>query len=126
MIYFVRHGATNWNENKNELGIKDPKCQGRVDIPLNEKGFQQAIAAKENLKNIKFDRILCSPLTRALQTCQIICGLNANIEIDNRLIEREFGEFEGIPRSQFDFKAFKSDMIILKGKLTKRKTATSE
>lgn len=106
MIYFLRHGATDWNENLNEQGVKDPKCQGRVDIPLNEKGIKQAYAAKEYLKDIKFDKVLCSPLTRAIQTCLIVCGDNVNIEIDNRLIEREFGEFEGVPRSQFNFKAF--------------------
>ena len=106
MIYYVRHGATDWNENKNENGIKDPKCQGRVDIPLNEKGINQARAAKAFLQDITFDRIICSPLTRAIQTCKIICGNNAHIEIDNRLIERDFGEFEGVPRSQFNFKAF--------------------
>ena len=42
MIYFVRHGSTDWNENKNSQGIKEPKCQGRVDLELNEKGISQA------------------------------------------------------------------------------------
>jgi len=106
MIYYLRHGATDWNENKNEQGIKDPKCQGRIDIPLNEKGLQQALKAQEILKDIEFDRVICSPLTRAIQTCQIAYMGNAKIEIDNRLIERDFGEFEGTPRSQFNFKAF--------------------
>ena len=69
MIYYLRHGATDWNENLNEQGIKDPKCQGRVDIPLNEKGIKQAMQAKETLNCIEFDRVICSPLTRAIQTC---------------------------------------------------------
>ena len=106
MIYFVRHGATDWNENLNEQGIKDPMCQGQVDIPLNEKGIKQALSAQENLRGIKFDRVICSPLKRAIQTCKIIFAGKVNMEIDDRLIERDFGEFEGLPRSQFNFKEF--------------------
>ena len=54
MIYFVRHGATDWNENKNEKGEKDPRMQGQVDIPLNATGISQALLASENLKGIEF------------------------------------------------------------------------
>ncbi len=106
MLYFVRHGATNWNENKNELGEKDPKCQGRADIELNELGILQAQATAETLRDIKFDRIICSPLKRARQTCDIINKNNLPVEIDNRIIERDFGEFEGLPQSKFDFMGF--------------------
>ena len=106
MIYYLRHGATDWNENLNEQGIKDPKCQGRVDIPLNEKGIKQAMQAKETLNCIEFDRVICSPLTRAIQTCKIAYTGKTKIEIDPRLIERDFGEFEGAPRSTFNFKDF--------------------
>ena len=42
MLYFVRHGSTDWNENKDVNGNKDPKCQGRIDLPLNDTGIQQA------------------------------------------------------------------------------------
>lgn len=43
---------------------------------------------------------------RARQTCEIIANGTAKIEIDNRLIERDFGEFEGLTRSEFDFNGF--------------------
>ena len=106
MIYFVRHGATDWNENKNNLGIKDPRCQGRVDLELNEKGIQQAEQTAQQLNNVKFDRVICSPLKRAIQTLDIIYKGNTPIEIDDRVIERDFGEFEGLTRTEFDFNGF--------------------
>lgn len=103
MIYFVRHGSTNWNDNVNSEGKKDPKCQGRADIPLNENGIKEAQAVAESLKTINFDKVFCSPLTRTKQTCEIICKDKSKIQIEPRLIERDFGEFEGLTRHEFDF-----------------------
>lgn len=87
MIYIVRHGQTNWNLE----GI----YQGRIDIELNEKGIDQAKITKGKLDNVKFDKIFSSPLKRAYKTAQIICGEDANIIKDERLIERCNGELEG-------------------------------
>ena len=108
MLFFVRHGSTNWNENKNKLGQKDPRCQGRVDLALNELGIRQAQETALVLKGKKFSRVLCSPLLRARQTCEIIynSGEGTSVEIEDRLIERDFGEFEGLTRSEFDFEGF--------------------
>lgn len=85
MIYIVRHGQTDWNLKR--------IYQGRIDIELNSKGIEQANALQEKLKDVKFDYVFCSPLKRALQTAQIIT--NHHISIDERLIERCNGEFEG-------------------------------
>lgn len=104
MLYFVRHGATNWNDNVDENGQRNPKLQGRVDIPLNERGKKQAMELAEALKNIKFDRVICSPLTRTRQTCEIIYTGNKTIEVDPRIIEMDFGEYEGVTRNQVNFK----------------------
>ena len=106
MLYFVRHGATDWNENKNEQGEKDPRCQGRADLDLNEKGISQAKQTAEQLKGIKFDRVICSPLKRAKQTLDIIYAGKKTVEFDERVIERDFGEFEGLTRTEFDFYGF--------------------
>ena len=106
MIYFLRHGSTDWNENLNSDGEKDPRCQGRCDLYLNDKGRKQALEVKEELKNIKFDKIICSPLIRAKETLSIAYDSIAPIIYDNRIIERDFGEFEGLTRSEFDFKTF--------------------
>lgn len=106
MIYFVRHGATDWNEHKNSQGQRDPRCQGRVNLELNQTGIDQALATAETLKDNKFDRVICSPLIRAKQTCELIYHGDKPIEIDDRVIERDFGEFEGMTRNEFDFKGF--------------------
>ncbi len=85
MIYFVRHGQTEWNR----LG----RMQGHIDIELNEEGKKQAQIVKEKLSGVKFDKVFSSPLKRAVETAQIISG--QDIVIDDRLIERFNGELEG-------------------------------
>ena len=106
MIYYVRHGATDWNDHVNENGEKAPRCQGLVDNPLNDRGIAQAYDMAEKLKDVKFAKVISSPLKRAIQTCEIICDGKYDIEIDDRIVERDFGEFEGLTRSEFDFRGF--------------------
>ena len=98
-ILLTRHGQTEWNLLK--------KVQGKADRELNEKGIQKAEETRDFLKNEKIDLILCSPLKRALQTAEIINqGRNIRMIIDERVSERDFGEFEGMPNTDFDFNAF--------------------
>ena len=100
-ILLTRHGQTDWNVLK--------KVQGKADIELNKKGIEQAEATRDTLKNEKIDLILCSPLKRAKQTADIINQeRNIPIIIDERVSERDFGEFEGMPNTDFDFNAFLS------------------
>ncbi len=99
MIYIVRHGQTDWNVQK--------KIMGRCDEPLNEKGKQQAEETKDSLKEINLDLIICSPLKRAKQTAEIINrDKNISIMYDDRIIERDFGEFEGKETKDFDFHGY--------------------
>ena len=98
-ILLVRHGQTEWNLLK--------KVQGKADIELNEQGIKQAEETRNYLKNEKIDLILCSPLKRAMQTAEIIKQeRNIKMIIDERISERDFGEFEGMPNTDFDFNAF--------------------
>ena len=85
MIYIVRHGQTDWN--------LEGRYAGRIDILLNSMGIEQANKIKEELKNIKFDKVFSSPLKRAYETAQIIS--NNEIIEDDRLIERSNGDLEG-------------------------------
>lgn len=99
MIYITRHGQTDWNVQK--------KVMGRCDEPLNNTGINQAIETKNNLSNTDIDLIICSPLLRAKQTASVI-NENRNIPIiyDDRIIERDFGEFEGMHTTEFDFNSY--------------------
>ena len=88
MIYFIRHGETDYN--------KDKRFQGHLDIPLNQKGLVQANLALENSKAIKFDKIYYSPLSRAKKTAEIINSFhNAQMIADDRLKEIYMGSLQG-------------------------------
>ena len=97
-IFITRHGQTDWNVEK--------KMQGRTDIELNNKGIEQAYHAKEKLKNKKIDLIICSPLKRAKKTAEIISNYEIPVIVDSRIIERDFGEFEGLSKEEFDSSSF--------------------
>ena len=87
-IYVVRHGQTDYNVKK--------VFQGHIDIPLNETGEKQAQETASKFRNIDVDMILVSPLQRTLQTAQPISQITgAPITIEERLIERCFGDMEG-------------------------------
>ncbi len=58
------------------------------------------------MENVDIDLIFCSPLIRAKQTAEIINEeRDLNIVFDNRLRERNYGEFEGTSKSSFDYNA---------------------
>ena len=88
-LYMVRHGQTDFNKNK--------RLQGVIDIPLNEYGIELAEKTAEGLKDVPFDVIYSSPLSRAFQTAEIIRG-DRPVEIipTDSLLELSFGEYEGL------------------------------
>lgn len=92
MIYIVRHGQTELNNRR--------VLQGRSDHPLNAQGVAQAEAAARRLKagGVAFDRVFSSPLVRAVQTAQILAP-GAAVEKDDRLIEMDYGPYEGMDLS---------------------------
>ena len=86
MIYFIRHGITEYNKQK--------RFQGTLDIPLAKEGIDQANNAAELLKDVKIDIIYASPLSRTMQTAEIINKYhNAKIIKEKALIEFDVGKF---------------------------------
>lgn len=87
-IYLVRHGETPWNKKR--------LVQGQRDIPLNDYGRDLAKKTAEGMKDISFDAVFSSPLSRAFETAQIITeGRNLPVVTDDLLKEIHFGKGEG-------------------------------
>jgi alpha-ribazole phosphatase/probable phosphoglycerate mutase len=91
-IYLLRHGQTAWNADNNRY------C-GRTDIPLTEKGIEQAEAVEQQLWGVHFDGVYSSPLQRAALTAEIATG-RAPVK-DERLIEVDFGSWEKKTKEEF-------------------------
>jgi broad specificity phosphatase PhoE len=88
-FYFLRHGQTDWN--------LEGRYQGHTDIPLNRAGIAEAQAAAECLAEVAIDRIVVSPLIRAVATAAIVAErLGKPIQIERGLVERNFGSFNGL------------------------------
>lgn len=89
-IYMLRHGETDWN--------KGHRFQGRIDIPLNDYGRELAVVTRDNWPIIHYDRVYCSPLSRAVETARIVLEGRPELEeirFDDRIIEFGFGVCEG-------------------------------
>ena len=89
MLYIIRHGKTDMNAKM--------LMQGRSNHPLNEMGFAQADEAAERFAEmgLKIDKVYTSPLIRAVQTAERIAP-DAEIVVDDRLIEMDYGPYEGM------------------------------
>jgi broad specificity phosphatase PhoE len=93
-LYIVRHGETEWNVK----GI----TQGQTNSSLTENGIQQARDTANDLKDINFDAIFSSDLTRTQHTAEIIkLDREIIIQTSRLLRERSFGSFEGKHRDDF-------------------------
>lgn len=87
-IYIVRHGQTHCNT-KGEY-------YGRLDVPLNQEGIKQIQALEPSLRDIEFDYVYSSNTKRTLESLKISGShLYNKVQIDERLLELDFGDFEG-------------------------------
>ncbi|HEY0567146.1 MAG TPA: histidine phosphatase family protein [Xanthobacteraceae bacterium] len=99
ILYYVRHGETDWNA--------EGRLQGKRDIALNARGRRQALRCGEILRELfarerraatEFDYV-SSPLVRASATMELargVLGLDpASYQTDARLAEMSFGLWEG-------------------------------
>ena len=103
-LVLLRHGQSQWNLENRFTGWKD--------VPLTEKGINEAYNAGRLLKknNIKIDKIFSSVLERANKTAEIairsseIENLYKNelliYEKDQRLNERDYGDLVGLNKAE--------------------------
>lgn len=88
MLYFMRHGETEYNRWR--------RFQGARDIPLNEKGRCAARAVAAQIPEGLCDRIVCSTLSRARETGEILAAkLGVPIVFDHRLCEIRMDDWSG-------------------------------
>ena len=85
-IYLMRHGQTPNNVNA--------MLTGQSDVPLTEYGIKQIQAVAPLLKEIQWDRVIVSPLSRAIHTASIVAP-HAEMEYVSWLKEFDFGFWTG-------------------------------
>ncbi len=88
-VILVRHGETQWNS--------EGRFQGQIDIPLNENGKSQALAAGSFLRSVRIDKAYSSSMSRPKETAELILKTHPNVKIklENDLIEIGHGLWEG-------------------------------
>ena len=94
-LVLVRHGQSIWNLQN--------RFTGWIDVPLTEKGKEEAYKAGELLKDIRFDVAYTSMLTRAQETLRIILetiGLAIPVIRDQALNERHYGALQGLNKDR--------------------------
>jgi broad specificity phosphatase PhoE len=85
-LVLLRHGETEWS--------RTGRHTGRTDVPLTEQGRRQAELLAASLDGRHFERVLTSPLARAIDTCRL-AGLERPAETREELLEWDYGEYEG-------------------------------
>jgi broad specificity phosphatase PhoE len=93
-LYLTRHGSTTRSEPEQHLGQ-------RIDVELSEPGRQAAAALARRLEGVRFERVVSSPLRRARETAAI-CAPSGAVETDERLIEMDYGRWEGLTYEQIE------------------------
>ena len=86
VIYLARHGETAWSLTGRHTGL--------TDLPLTDRGQQNARALGERLIGLNFGAVFTSPLQRALRTCEL-AGFGDVAQVDPDLIEWNYGKYEG-------------------------------
>ncbi|HLH64384.1 MAG TPA: histidine phosphatase family protein [Solirubrobacteraceae bacterium] len=92
-VLVVRHGATEWSVAMRHTG--------RTDLPLLPEGRRQAAALAPRLaaERDRVALVLCSPLLRARQTCEL-AGFGERAELCEDLREWDYGDYEGLTTPQ--------------------------
>lgn len=104
-LFVARHGQTQWN-------VENKVC-GRTDLPLTEEGKVQAKLLAEKAADLNIDQIVSSPMLRARQTAATVAEyLGISVTVDERLIEQDYGIYEGVDRKDPGFIANKRQFAV--------------
>jgi len=92
-VVLVRHGRTEWN--------KGQIFRGTVDIPLDEQGRNEAACARDWLDAETFHAAYSSPLSRAVETAEIILEPHGTpVVMHDGLTDLNYGDWQGKPNEE--------------------------
>jgi len=95
-LILLRHGESQWN--------LENRFTGWVDVPLSQRGEEEARKAGEKLKNIQIDKRYTSVLKRAIDTdfiaMEVAGKLDVPVERDKALNERHYGALQGLNKEE--------------------------
>ena len=86
-IYLARHAETAWTVSGQHTGL--------TDLPLTERGKQDARKLGDRLTSLSVAKVFTSPLQRAACTSEL-AGFGAIAEPDPDLVEWNYGKYEGL------------------------------
>jgi probable phosphoglycerate mutase len=89
----LRHGETAWSLSGRHTGL--------TDIPLLPEGEDQARRLSRTVSPLRLSAVWVSPLARAVRTCEL-SGLGGVARKDPDLVEWDYGDYEGLVRSEID------------------------
>ncbi len=90
-VVLARHGETEWS--------RTLKHTGRTEIPLTDAGRREAEGLRDRLSQWDFDRVLVSPLGRAVETCKL-AAMDGRAETRAELLEFDYGDYEGLTTAE--------------------------
>ena len=93
LVVVVRHGETEWS--------KDGRHTGTSDIPLTERGREQAGRLRPELEHWQFALVLSSPLQRSVDTCRL-AGYGDRVQLRPDLVEWDYGSYDGKTSKQIE------------------------
>ncbi len=90
-IVLLRHGETEWS--------RDMRHTSHTDVPLTGLGREHALMAGRRFADRDLRLVLVSPRERATETARL-SGLHGRAVVDDDLVERDYGEYEGMTSAE--------------------------